>query len=76
MNPRWRELIAIPLIGDGVLGLVIPARHVRRWQAGPAWWRDAMRPFVRHPQLTRWVGAAEIAVGLWLATRQNQPESR
>lgn len=75
MNPRWRELIAIPLVGDGVVDILIPDRHVRRWLAGPDWWTDAMRPFVRHPQLTRWIGVAEVAVGLWLAVLGNRRQS-
>ena len=75
MNRRWWELVAIPLVGDGMLGILIPARHVRRWLVGPTWWRDAMRPFVRRPQLTRWVGIAEVALGLWLAVRENARQS-
>lgn len=32
---RLREIIAIILIGDGVVGLLDPKRHVGLWRRGP-----------------------------------------
>ena len=65
-----RDVASIACIGDGVVGLLIPARHARRYEMGPMWWRDLMRHLARRPALTRAVAAGETAVGLWLATRR------
>lgn len=70
---RALECFAITLIGDGALAFVEPTRHVQLWLRGPSWWRKMLEPFVERPQLTRWVGAAELAFGIWLATQQ-EPE--
>ena len=70
----WRkrilELAAIMLVGDGVLAAVGPTRHAKLWRSGPRGWRRMMEPFVRRPELTRLLGAAEVVVGLTLASRQ------
>ena len=59
---QLKELVAMILIGDGVLGTLIPTRHVRRWEVGPKRWRNVLEGAppvrergqeVRHP-----VGAA------------------
>ncbi|HEX5470510.1 MAG TPA: hypothetical protein VFW73_01425 [Lacipirellulaceae bacterium] len=67
---RAIECIAMSMIGDGILGFVEPERHVQLWYAGPRWWQKMVQPFVERPTLTRWVGAAEIACGFWLASEQ------
>lgn len=67
---RVKECIGMMMIGDGVLGLVSPQRHVALWESGPPWWRSMMEPFVDRPTLTRCVGAALLAGGLWLACCQ------
>jgi hypothetical protein len=56
------------MIGDGVLGTVMPERHVSRWIMGQQRWRP-MQVFADHPGLTRAVGAAEAAIGMWWAAR-------
>ena len=65
-----RDLGGIALVGDGVVGTLIPARHTRRYQTGPSPWRSAMRFFVKRPGLTRVLAVAEVAAGLWVATRR------
>lgn len=67
---RATECLAITMIGDGVLAFLEPQRHVGLWRRGPEPWQQMVRPFEEHPQLTRWLGAAEFAFGLWLASRQ------
>jgi hypothetical protein len=62
------------MIGDGVLALVMPERHARVWKNGPHVWEMIMRHFIKRPELTRWLGAVELATGVWLA-QQLQPES-
>src|SRR4051794_34391709 len=73
---RLRELAAMVLIGDGALSFVDPDRHSKLWQSGPGPWQQMMEPFVRNPELTRWLGAAAVGFGLWLGSRQNAGMSR
>ena len=68
---RWLELLAVTMIGDGVLGVVQPHRHVALWRRGPAAWRAMFDIFAERPALTRCFGAAETAFGLWLAAQQH-----
>jgi hypothetical protein len=65
-NSRSRDLMAMILVGDGLLGLLIPGRHVHRWNRGPATWRCAMQYLELRPGLTRLLAASELCVGLWL----------
>ena len=63
---RVKELAAMVLIGDGLLGLLSPSAHVRRWQRGPKWSRDIIGSFAHRPQLTRMVAGGElIAATVW-----------
>jgi hypothetical protein len=70
IQSRWVEFLAILVVGDGLLGLAQPRRHVLLWESGPRVWRKAMTPFVRRPALTRVLGLAAVGLGLWLASRQ------
>lgn len=70
MTSPAAEAAAIGLIGDGVVGALIPARHARRWEVGPSWWKRLMHPFAARPQLTRVLAVAELAAGLWVALRR------
>jgi hypothetical protein len=62
------------LIGDGVMAMVCPKTDAKAWKKGPKWWCDLMEEFVRRPGLTRVVGAAQIAAGVWWALRQERSE--
>ena len=67
MKRIGRDLGAISLIGDGIVGLLIPARHARRYDVGPTSWRRAMRFFAHRPVLTRAIAVVEVVAGLRLA---------
>ena len=67
---RLKEALGILLVGDGVIATVAPSRHSRLWQVGPRWLRDLMQPFVDHPGMTRLTALGQIALGIWLASRQ------
>lgn len=67
---RLRESLAIILIGDGVVGFVNPERHARLWRRGPGAYQKAMEAFVRRPGMMQIVSVAEVALGIWLASRQ------
>ncbi len=46
---RLREILAIMLIGDGVIGLLDPERHVALWRRGQSSYRETMEAFAIHP---------------------------
>ncbi len=70
MALHLKHLTAIVLIGDGLLALVTPERDARAWRLGPEPFRSLMSYMAKRPGLTRWVGAAEVAVGIWWALRE------
>lgn len=67
---RITELVAMVLIGDGVVAISAPSRHSLLWRSGPKWWGDFMQDLAGRPNLVRALGAAEAGAGLWLARRQ------
>jgi len=74
MTKRLLEIAAMAVSGDGVLCMVSPRRHVSMWLDGPRWWRRTNERFLRHPDLTRFMGALGVGFGIWLAWRQ-EPEA-
>ena len=67
---RIAELVAMVLIGDGVIAMSAPSRHSLLWRGGPRMWGDFMQGLAERPNLVRVLGAAETGIGLWLALRQ------
>jgi len=68
--PRVAEMAAIFMIGDGLLGLAQPRRHVALWQDGALGADRAVRPFAGRPGRRRAYALLQIAAGLALASRQ------
>lgn len=68
------ELVAMLMIGDGVIGLAAPRQHSLLWGFGPEGYKQLMESFAERPALVRALAAAEIAGGLWLALRQYRDE--
>ena len=71
---RWKHFVAMALIGDGVMALVHPQRDAAAWHGGPAPWRLLMRALHDNPTMTRVLGAAQIAGGIWWAVQQESAE--
>jgi uncharacterized protein YjeT (DUF2065 family) len=67
---RVKELCAMTMIGDGLLGLVEPQEHVLLWSSGPKRWEQLMRRIAQYPGTLRVLGAMELFAGLMLAHRQ------
>ena len=67
---RIIELIALIMIGDGILGVFKPRWHSLLWDVGPAPLRHLMEELAKNPNESRLLYAAEAAIGLWLASRQ------
>lgn len=65
-----KELLAIAMIGEGLLALIYPQRYLLLWRLGPQSWREAVTTFVKRPLLTRIVAMIEAITGFWLAKQQ------
>ncbi len=76
MALQMKHITAMVLVGDGILAMVTPQRDARAWRMGPEPFRTLMSFMASRPELTRWVGAAEIALGLWLAVREEPAKAR
>ena len=63
------ESAAMLAIGDGVLGALFPVQHSTRWEFGPEPWRNFMRMWAKHPELTRAISLLQVAGGVVLASR-------
>jgi hypothetical protein len=74
MSRRIKELAAIAVIGDGVVGFVAPRRHSLLWKVGPEGYQEAIRWFAERPSLVRLLAAVELGLGLMLALRQYPEE--
>jgi hypothetical protein len=70
---QMKHLTAMFLVGDGLLAMVAPNRDARAWRMGPEPFRTLMSVMAARPKLTRWVGAAQVAVGVWLVMREERP---
>jgi len=67
---RLKETLAMAIVGDGVVEIIAPRRHSLLWETGPEAARKTARFFADNPNLMRALGAAEVALGIWLALRQ------
>jgi hypothetical protein len=67
---NWKELCALTLVGDGVLTAINPKRHLNLWTFGPMACVRAVDALTRRPTLTRGLGVAAAAAGIWWASRQ------
>ena len=67
---RTLETVGLLMIGDGLLTALWPRRHMALWRDGPEGWRKAVQALEDRPAMTAAIGAAEAALGLWLARSQ------
>ena len=70
LKNRLTEILGLILIGDGVVGLFDTERHLRLWRRGPEPYQKAMESLMHKPGLVHLLSAAEIGLGIWLASRQ------
>lgn len=70
LGNRAAEMAATFMIGDGLLGLLQPRRHVALWQDDAGGAELLVRPFVDKPGRRRVYALLQIAAGLALAARQ------
>jgi hypothetical protein len=74
MTRRLLELGGLILIGDGLMGLLFPRRHSLLWHVGPQLAKAVTEELADHPTTARTIYAAEIALGVVLATTQLSDE--
>jgi hypothetical protein len=67
---RSAEMAAVFMIGDGMLGLLQPRRHVALWQERSLGAEVLVAPFVDRPGRRRVYALLQIAAGIALAARQ------
>ena len=67
---RLVETFAIITLGDGLIEFLAPREHARLWVVGPKSTRKIGMWFVEKPDRMRVLGAAQVALGVWLALRQ------
>jgi hypothetical protein len=65
---RSAEMAAVFMIGDGMLGVFQPERHVELWRSDVRAVDILVRPFADHPARRRAYGLLQIAAGLVLAS--------
>ncbi|MBD8676949.1 hypothetical protein [Sphingomonas sp. CFBP 13720] len=70
LRKRAAEMAATFMIGDVLLGLLQPARHVELWQERAGGAERTVRPSVGRPGRRRAYAVLQIAAGLALAARQ------
>jgi hypothetical protein len=76
MALKMKHITAAVLVGDGLLALLSPERDALAWRMGPEPFRTLMGLMAKRPSLTRVVGAAQIAVGIWWVLREEPPARR
>jgi hypothetical protein len=67
---RLKEIAAMTMIGEGIIGALYPRRHVLLWKFGPKKYRKFIEASARRPNLVRIAAAAGAGVGVWWALRQ------
>lgn len=69
---RAAEMAAVFMIGDGLLGVLQPDRHVALWQNRALGAEVTVAPFRDRPGRRRLYGVLQIAAGIALAARQRR----
>ena len=67
---RAAEMAAIFMVGDGLIGLLQPRRHIDLWKDDALGTEKLVSPFVDRPGRRRLYAVMQIAAGLALAARQ------
>jgi len=71
---RSAEMAAVFMIGDGLLGLLQPRRHVELWRSDVSAVDVLVRPFAGHPSRRQAYGLLQIGAGLVLASALRRPK--
>ena len=69
---HWKELLAVWLVGEGIVCLLMPSRYYHLWSKGPCWNLRCLEEMSKRPTLIRLIGITELVIGLWMATQQTE----
>lgn len=72
---RILMLLALLMIGEGLVTLIHPRRYLLLWVFGPPPFQDFIETLRQKPELTRSIAVGELALGLWLALGDTQDSS-
>jgi len=73
---RSAEMAAVFMIGDGLLGLLQPTRHVDLWRSDVTAVDALVRPFADHAARRQAYGLLQIGAGLVLASMLKRKKRR
>jgi hypothetical protein len=65
---RAAEMAAVFMIGDGLLGILQPRRHVALWRSDVRALDALVRPFGERPTHRRAYGVLQVGAGILLAS--------
>ncbi|KQS05170.1 hypothetical protein ASG11_04695 [Sphingomonas sp. Leaf357] len=65
---RSAEMAAVFMIGDGLLGVLQPRRHIELWRSNFGAVDVLVRPFVERPNRRRAYGLLQVGAGIVLAS--------
>jgi hypothetical protein len=67
---RLLAILAILMIGEGMVALLQPARYMRLWKFGPRSFQETMEELAANSNITRSIAVFELALGFWLVLWQ------
>jgi hypothetical protein len=67
---RFKEIAAMAIIGEGIIGALFPRRHLHLWKFGPKKYRKFIEATARRPNLVRIAAGAGAGLGVLWALRQ------
>jgi hypothetical protein len=67
---RLKEIAAMAIIGEGIIGALYPRRHMLLWNFGPRKYRKFIEASARRPNLVRIAAGAGAGLGILWALRQ------
>src|SRR5215510_14423617 len=67
---RLKEIAAMAIIGEGIIGALFPRRHLHLWKFGPKKYRKFIDATARRPNLVRIAAGAGAGLGVLWALRQ------
>ena len=73
---RSAEMAAVFMIGDGLLGVLQPVRHIDLWRSQVTAVDALVRPFAGRPGRRRAYGVLQIAAGIVLAAHLRRAAKR
>lgn len=66
---KLKEVVAMAMIGESVVGMVYPRQFALHWRLGPKPVRKFIDRLAEKPHLLRALWAAQAGLGIWLIAR-------